>query len=288
MALFKPEKLSPKKWRWMRCEDTRETLRSMRQWYAQRPGIWLKQDEQAALQEILPDLFGYHFLQLGWHYDLSHMRCSRIPHQMVMDLDACWHDHRQDIDDNNKEGGGAYPGVFRGAPEFLPVASDSLDVVLLQHSLEFSENPHQILREVDRVLIPEGHVVISCFNPFSLWMLWKLIYRWRKRAPWCGHFISLIRLRDWLELLGFDVLATHQYFFRPPLAHAGLMQRLWLLEKIGKKLWPFLSGAYIVVAKKRVATLTPLKPRWRPRRSRLVTPELAGNSTATNGNSLKK
>jgi hypothetical protein len=112
-------------------------------------------------------------------------------------------------------------------------------------------------------------------------MLWRLIAGWRGKPPWCGKFLWANRLCDWLQLLGFDIVESHSYFFRPPLKNIAIMNKLRFLEKIGQLVWPFFGGAYLILAKKRVATLTPLKPRWRPRRSRLVAPELAGNSSVT-------
>jgi hypothetical protein len=94
----------------------------------------------------------------------------------------------------------------------------------------------------------------------------------RRQPPWCGRFISQARLRDWFQLLGFDVVLTTTYFFRPPLPSQSIMDRLGFLDRWGKRWWPFFGGAYVMVAKKRVATLTPIRPRWRPRRSRLGAP----------------
>jgi len=88
----------------------------------------------------------------------------------------------------------------------------------------------------------------------------------RRRPPWSGDFRSILRLKDWLALLGFDLVYTRSFFFRPPLKRMGIMNRLDFLECVGRRWWPFLGGAYILVAKKRVVTLTPIKPRWRPRR----------------------
>jgi SAM-dependent methyltransferase len=175
------------------------------------------------------------------------------------------------------------PGFVCCGAERLAVATDSLDVVLLSHVLEFSEQPHEVLREVDRILIPEGHVIVVGFNPWSLWGLWRLVLGWRKKAPWCGKFINAVRLRDWLQLLGFDVVQTKGYFYRPPIGRRRVLDKLTFLERLGTRCWPFFSGGYYILAKKRVSTLTPIRPRWRPRRSGLVTP-IASNSSVSNRN----
>ncbi len=260
--------------RWMSCEPTEATRQRMRAWFAHIPGRWFQAEQRAQLAEALPNLFGYHLLQVGDWYSRECLTSSRIPHCMVLD---------GSLQDAAPAGERLRQGL-RGTPECLPIASDCLDVVLLPHALEFAENPHQVLREVDRVLIPEGHVVVLGFNPWSPWLLWRLALGWRGRPPWCGRFISLTRLKDWLKLLGFDIVTCKRYFYRPPLAHKGMMRRLRFLDRIGKRWLPFFGAGYIVVARKRVATLTPLKTRWRPGRSRMPAPELAGNSRAVGEN----
>jgi len=267
----------------MRCAAPEETRRQLRQWYNRYPGVQLAEQEMGLLDEILPDLFGYNLLQLGVAYAEDCLAQSKIPNQLVMDIDnSPFLDHLRDSIVNRKI------RYLRGIPEQLPIASDSLDVMLLSHNLEFTSDPHQVLREVDRVLIPEGHVVILGFNPLGLWMLWSIAWGWRKKAPWCGRFLRCGRLNDWLQLLGFDIVDVRRYFYRPPFSNRRIMEKLSLVERMGRRMWPRLSGAYCIIAKKRVATLTPIRPRWRPRRSRLVAPELAGNSSVTSCESLQR
>jgi SAM-dependent methyltransferase len=164
----------------------------------------------------------------------------------------------------------------------LPILTDSVDVVVLAHTLEFEQDPHQVLREADRVLVPEGHVVILGFNPWSPWGLWHvLVSRW-SRPPWSGQFRSLWRIKDWLALLGFDTTVSRGFFFRPPLRHDGVMHRLKVMEKLGQRFWPFAGAVYIIVAKKRVMRPTPIRPRWRPGRS-LVGAGLVKSNRVPNG-----
>ncbi|MCP4289786.1 MAG: methyltransferase domain-containing protein [Gammaproteobacteria bacterium] len=152
---------------------------------------------------------------------------------------------------------------IRGGPDCLPIASDSVDVVVLLHTLDFFPDPHQTLREVDRVLIPEGRLIIVGFNPWSLWGLRRLFRGRVNRSPWNGRFISIHRMHDWLSLLGFKIESTQPLMFRPPLRQRVLMERLDLLERSGRRWWPALSGVYVVEAVKRVSTLTPVKPQWK-------------------------
>lgn len=232
-----------------------------RQWYSQRLGRLLLDEERRQLDDILPYLFGYHLVQVGKFTEEDLLGASRVLHRVVMDQDY-----------------GANPlrPAFYSYPDALPIESDSIDVLVLHHTLEFEPDPHQILREADRTLIPEGHVVIMCFNPWSLWGVWRIILKRRGRAPWCGQFFSATRLKDWLALLGFDTVLARPYFFRPPVHNERVMHKLRFLDRLGQRWWPLLPAAYIIVAKKRVATLTPIKPRWRPRRSRQFAPDVAG------------
>jgi SAM-dependent methyltransferase len=230
----------------------------LRDWYASNLGQWLQESERDELDVILPNLFGYHLLQIGCLNDKDILGSSRVLHRVVVDVDA-----------------DKVTGIFGlyGRPDALPIESDSVDVVLLPHTLEFEHDPHQVLREVERVLVPEGHVVILGFNPWSIWGIWWTIRLRRGKPPWCGRFRSNMRIKDWLALLGFDTVMSQGYFFRPPFHHAGIMRRLSFMERFGKRWWSIFGGAYVLVGKKRVATFTPIKPRWRPRRS-MITADL--------------
>lgn len=245
------------------CTDAGIAHMQLQQWYREPLGQQLLQREQELLGELLSGLFGYHLLQLGDAVGEGMLASSRIPHRMVM------------VDDTALIGG-VNRGVeyLRGNTDQLPLATDSLDVVVLPHLLEFERHPHQVLREVERVLIPEGHVVILCFNPFGLFGLRRLLQGWRDEAPWSGHFYTPLRLKDWLSLLGFDTVLLRHYFHRPPLQHQQTMARLMRMEEWGQRLWQPLGGAYMLVAKKRVTTMTPIKPRWRSAR-RLINVGLA-------------
>lgn len=230
-----------------------EIRQDLRGWYTRYVGRTLLDMERTHLGGALTTVFGYHAIQVGCLLGDDLVALSRIPHCVVMDPDASERLCTQVY---------AYPDA-------LPVLTDSVDLVILPHTLEFERMPHEILREVDRVLIPEGHVAILGFNPWSLWGLWRFMRTWRARTvpPWCGNFLSLTRIKDWLALLGFDIVHVKPFFFRPPLQHEPSMRRLNFMESLGERFWPRLGGAYLLVARKRVITLTPIKPRWRPRRA---------------------
>ncbi len=244
------------------CGDEVLARERLRAWYRTELGRRLLADEQVVLESVLPGLFGYHLLQVGapWEDDL--LSSSRIRHRMVVE---------------GLTNDSSAPGTFRADPWALPIASGSLDVLVLPHTLEFQRDPHQVLREAERTLIPEGHVVILCFNPGSLWGLRRLFRGWRHPPPWCGHFLTLTRVKDWLALLGFDTVLARGYFFRPPIHHPGVMERLQFLENTGRRWWPLLGAGYLCVAKKRVVAMTPLRPRWRRRLAGRLEPTLNGH-----------
>jgi SAM-dependent methyltransferase len=228
----------------------------VRAWLGSGPGEALLGAERRLLDAILPNLFGYYLLQVGGLVGGDLVAASRIRNRICVT--------------DPLAGGCEGCPCLHGSPAALPVASDSVDVVVLQHVLEFEPSPHAALREVERVLVPEGHAVITGFNPFSLVGLRRALARSGTVPPWTGRFVGLTRLKDWVALLGFETLSAQTAFFRPPLANPSLLERLGALESLGSRFWPYAGGVYVLLARRRVTTLTPVKPRWRPR------PRLAG------------
>jgi SAM-dependent methyltransferase len=232
-------------------------------WFSGVPGREIAKDQIAQLDRMLPNLFGYHLLQVGRLADFDLLSKSRILYRNIVDIDGL---ERPDH----------YP-VVHGSATALPVESDSIDVVVLPHILEFEAEPHAVLREAARVVMPDGHLLICGFNPWSLLGCWRYVKRRQQAVPWRAQFLALTRLRDWLALLGFDVLSQDACFFKPPFSNERLLKRMDFLDKIGSRMPAYFSGAYVVLARKRVTTLTPVRTRWRPRR-RLVSVGLVGPS----------
>ncbi len=232
----------------LQCELHPATMSErLRVWYGSRVGQALLTELLPYFDELLPRLFGFYALQIGAIAPgIDLLAASRIRHRGCLDI-------------------AAYPGCLQADPAALPIESASLDLLLLAHSLDFAPDPHQVMREAERSLVPEGHLLIMGFNPMSLFGIWRLARLRRHGPPWCGRFYSVMRTHDWLDLLGMDVLQTHYMMFRPPCQHTGLMRRCQPLEYAGRRLWRYFGGVYLVLARKRVATLTPIKPRWQPR-----------------------
>jgi len=221
------------------------------EWLSTSPGRLIMEAEARALEAVLPDLFGYYLVQVGALSPVEMLSHTRVLHSVVVDIDGVFE-------------GCPYP-VVRGEAGRLPVASESVDVLLLPHVLEYEPQPHEALREAQRVLVPEGSLILSGFNPWSLVGAWRVALGHRGASPWTGRFLGLNRIKDWLSLLAFDVTAIRPYFFRPPLRSERIMGRLRFLEEAGVRAWPYFAGAYLLVARKKVIPVTPIRPRWAAR-----------------------
>jgi len=221
-------------------------------WHDTSAGQLLIEAEKHELDNLLPRLYGYHILQIGDPVFANFLNSSLISHRMSLNNEGL-----TKIDFS----------VIKAEFGKLPLQSDSVDVVVLTHSLEQVKNPHQVLREAYRILIPEGHIIITGFNPISLCGLWMLFKQLFQKHPKKGKLLGNWRVRDWLKLLDFQLVGGQKFYFRPPLSNTKVMQKLAFLDKIGAKLWPFFGGAYTLMAVKRVGTITPVKPKWRRRQS---------------------
>jgi len=151
----------------------------------------------------------------------------------------------------------------------LPFATQSLDLVVMPHVLEFAAEPHQVLREVERVLIPEGQVIICGFNPISMWGARQTAGRMTGAhfLPLHGEFISVPRLKDWLKLLNMEINRGHFGCYAPPCATDKWLRRFSFLEKAGNRWWPYLGALYIVQAIKRVQGMRLIGPAWDKKRA---------------------
>ena len=224
-------------------------------WFARLPGSALVQQELQIMERLLPRMFGYHIVQIGSAAAQPYYTDSPISHRMLLQVE---------------EEGRMDGTSLQCRTDALPILAESMDVVILPHTLEFSATPHKLLRECERILIEEGHLIIIGFNPWSLCGLWRLFLAWRGLPPWNGHFYSHNRIKDWLSLLDLELIRTERCFYRPPLQRTKLMRRLGFLEKLGGVCWPYFGSVHIIVARKRVVALTPLKVRWRSDRRMLA------------------
>jgi SAM-dependent methyltransferase len=217
---------------------------SVKAWFDSSLGSALLELEQRVLADALADVFGFELLQLGrWGASADLCAAARTQHRCVLAPDA------------------SGPGAIRAHFSALPIATSSVEAVLLPHTLEYAAHPHGLLREVERVLTGEGHVLACGFNPFGPWGVRHFASRGRFPPP-TERLISEGRLRDWLVLLGFEVVDSRRYLFAPPWKQRlSARSRAWL-EAQGPRFAAPLAGAYLVKARKRVRALTPIRPAW--------------------------
>lgn len=225
-------------------------------WLTTPLGKAFQAEEDRVVTKVIANLFGYHLLVLGMESFASCVHGSMIRNRSLV---------------HNSFSLGELPTI-QGRIDKLPIASESVDVVYLPHCLEFSRNPHEILREVYRVLHSEGHAIITTFNPLGFWLPWKILYCMSQKAPWSGKFYNSIKVHDWLQLLGFDVFETHHYFYRPPINHQTILNACNFIDTLGRKLPIPFGASYLTLASKRVVTLTPVRPVWKEKK-----PVLAGD-----------
>ncbi|MDH5516069.1 MAG: class I SAM-dependent methyltransferase, partial [Gammaproteobacteria bacterium] len=173
--------------------------RSLRAWYRRSLGRQLADAESSALAGQLTNLFGYHLVIVDPPWEQVNLDDSRIAHHVVQRVGCRRHPDTGVVADT----------------ENWPLQTDTIDTIILPHTLELARDPHQVLREADRCLVPDGHLVIIGFNPRSLWGIRRLLARKRGKLPWDTRFQSMGRIKDWLGLLGFDTLHSQYLFQRP-------------------------------------------------------------------------
>lgn len=194
--------------------------------------------------------FGYYLVKMG---ALSHEVCTKSS-PIKNQVSCC-------VTQNVEQGKVSIVGEL----DDLPLLEHSVDVCLLSHALEFSLDPHHVIREANRVLIPNGYLVLTGFNPLSLAGLNRLIPYRRKQLPWNEHFFSPMRVKDWLHLMGFEILTDERCI------HSSLSGKVsdhfvanyW--RKLANNYFTSFGSIYVIIAKKRVLPLTPIKPKWQIR-----------------------
>ncbi|GAB4392905.1 MAG: class I SAM-dependent methyltransferase [Gammaproteobacteria bacterium] len=222
-----------------------QRLQQLAHWYQQPLGNAVRQAEQEQLMHVLPSLFGLNIVQLGLPSQPQWLDPSPVNTKIIAlpytDTNA------QLITDVDQ----------------IALDTDSIDVVLLPHILEAVDQPISVLADIQRILIPEGHLIILGFNPWSLWGISHALLGKRRLFSWHERYISLAKLRQNLINLDFTMRLIAPYFYRPALTHPRLLRTSFFLEKVGQFVWPYPGGGYIVVAQKHVIGRTPLKQRWR-------------------------
>ena len=225
-------------------------------WLETPAGQYVQNWVQKKANGMVANAFGYHAVQVGlpeWDF----LAMNRIPHKIY--TGSCIQE------------GQSLPGrsMVLTEPEHLPFDSQSIDLLILPHVLECSNNPHQVLREAERVLVPEGRLVISGFNPLSLWGVQARLPGIDPVVPVPAHMqVSLPRLKDWFKLLSLEIDRGHFGCYAAPCLTERWLQRWSFLEAAGDRWWPVCGAVYVVAAVKRVASMRLVGPAWKTRQAR--------------------
>ncbi len=210
------------------------------EWFDGPQGRHVLGSERELMDAALAELFGFVMVQLGeWGPRGALVGARRTPQLVIATA-------------------GAAEGALRCDPAALPFASDSVDVLVLPHTLEASRRPHDVMRECERVLVGEGHLVVLGFSPLSAWGARRKLGP--QRFPFdLPHCIPEQRLEDWLALLGLETLSVRRHLHGMPFESAAALRRGAVLERVGTKWWPQLAGGYVLTARKRRFGATTLR-----------------------------
>ena len=209
--------------------------------------------EKAIVDHMLMQCLGYYFVHLGAWPTPSHYDSTHIKTQLLLSTQL----------EQTK--------LFQVTSSLADLAlkDDSVDAVYCPHVLEFIKKPQHLLREIERILVPEGHIIVSCFSPLSLWQLTRWL-RGRRRSLPLSQWLTYTRVHDWLQLLGFDILRSEYMCFYPPSKHETLQLCLDYCDPVLRNWWHFGAGIFIMLARKKTMVLTPIKYKWRLRQKILT------------------
>ncbi len=240
----------------------KEYCLAFREWLDKPLGLRFVALENQRLDSLLPTLFGYHAVILGEQSFVTCLQQSSVKHKVLINPNfaSSWSNL-------------SIPTIC-ARQDKLPIGEELVDLVYLAHGLEFNNNPHEVLREAVRILRPDGHLLITMFNPLSLWGIWRQGARLHNAAPWRANFITISKLKDWLALLGFDIMRVNNFGFCLPFktkdATSNSFTKMSWIEKYGQNLELPFGAAYLVEASKRILPVTPIRPAWATERSLAV------------------
>ena len=242
-------------------------------WLETPAGQYVRAWERKTVDSMVANAFGYHAVQLGLP-GLDFLENNRIPFKNRVQLGA----------QTNTDATHQHVHLY-AEPECLPFDSQSIDLLILPHVLECSNRPHEVLREAERVLVPEGRVVISGFNPWSLWGVHARMPGLDPLTPVPAHMqVSLARLKDWFKLLSLEADRGRFGCYAPPCLSHKWLQRWSFMEAAGDRWWPVCGAVYVVSAVRRVAGMRLITPAWKKQKKRRARRQAAvvGNHKETN------
>jgi SAM-dependent methyltransferase len=232
-------------------EEHTSPIVELAEWFQTPPGQYALAWERAQIDAIVADVFGFQAWQVGFA-ELDLLRANRMPFKAYAGAEP------------PLAAASAWQGCVMALPEALPFDSHTIDLLVLPHAFECTGAPHQVLREVERVLVPEGRVVISGFNPWSLWGARNAMpgmEAWLPRPA--SAQVSPSRMRDWLKLMSFEADPARLGCYAPACRGEPWLRRWRFLESQGRRWWPLGGAVYVVSAVKRVAGMRLMGPVWK-------------------------
>ncbi len=242
-------------------------IRQWNHWTQAFLGVELLEIEKRLLSKLLLQSYSKHAVLIGVPGQNSLLQNSSTSSQLLITP-------LRSKKDNNIQ-------FIEGDWNELPFYSGSVDLVILPHSLEHIDNPHQALAEACRIVKPEGSIIIFGFNPYSLWGMQALLEKKKgsDNIAGGGNFLSANLLKKWLTLADFELVKHRSLLFRPPIANPKTFQNLRVIEWIGEKFFLPLGGVYMLMAKAKVIPLTPIRLHWKQ--------QLAGMSVTLAGPTIR-
>ena len=225
-----------------------EKQRAWDRWIAGRLGHRIQVEERRVARRELRRLFGQVVVQVGGTAGFPLIADSLAPVRFHVVF------------------GGDLPRVSHcpviiAEDNLLPFPTDSVDILVLQHSLDISAHPHQVLREAERVLRPGGRLLLFGFNPASSWGMRRMLSTpLDSLLPWHTRFMRRSQIEDWCRLLNLAPELSRYAVYSLPIAKKGIRKLFKNLEhRMARNEWP-VGAVYCLRAKKERNAYIPGKP----------------------------
>jgi len=221
--------------------STGDVENHLSQWFKSPLGRYVLRFEKELFDDAVKDVFGYNAVQIGLS-ERNFLELNRISNQVIIS--------------------GGLDSSISADLSLLPIKSSSVDLVLLPHTLECSSDPHAVVREVERILVPGGRVVISSLNPFSLFGLRYRCWGVKEGPAKCKELVSLARIKDWLKLVSIEVESGRMGCYSLPFQSEKWRERFGFLEFAGDRWWPIFGAVYFLQGIKKVRGMRLVMPNW--------------------------
>lgn len=248
-----------------------QQIAELQRWYNTAEGLYVLAELRHLVTAMTEDVFGYYALELGLMVEHCNLLCdSRISSHIKLSTNPS-----------------AVMADTITKAEALPIGFNEIDLVIGCHVLDYAHSPHHVLRELERVLVPEGHCILIGFNPWSLRGLGQT-WNYLRCVPDRPAMYTKRRIRDWFGVLGFEMLQTYTLGFRPALGSDNVFKHLAWVDHLGQKYQLPFGSVQIIHVRKQVSRLIPIKPSLRPSKPRLRTGIVVNNTSNPYVTPLKK